>query len=1169
LSVPVAAAVIAAWLPNASLAQVTNPGFESGLSGWSTIGLVGNVDATFGSGPTEGGAQAHLRNELGAATPDVVEAMLGIALGSLDAMGNGTVRRVSAIRQEFNATAGERYAFDWTFLTNEPFASADNDFSFVVLNGGTPIELADTRFLPSVPSLTSMARESTPRSFCFEIATTGTQSIAFGVADSVRIATLSALLVDNIRLVGDSDSDGISDPCDRCPGFDDSLDADGDGVPDGCDYDDYVGYKAKPPREDLLGAPLSNKLPKDWIITINSILLNDAVPDDPENFVVRKPLGLMNPAENANGVAGPFEATVKYLRYQMRPGRQSVLPPVNGRFPRPGKHLKRVFQLNNRFGTINVRSSKVEALLLPAATNLVGPPTPIGDATHFVCYAVKPTVDITTQTPESFPGSRKGKFTKKLQAFFADHFHDCANDAGGGPSFSGTPVEGTCLFDLSKIKELCLPADKSPVELPRLTSAAAVTESLATTQQGLLCYQPKLSRKIVSVEAAALASRSLNSSLVPAQLKHTRRRVGEGNPVRVLPGNQFPVPILMDTIQADRVCVQTEVLAISGDESYRPTATPTATFTNTPTPTDTATPTDTPTPTNTATPTDTPTATPTDTPTETPTDTATPTETPTPTDTATPTETPTPTDTATPTETPTFTPTFTATHTPTQTPTRTATFTATHTPTVTPTFTHTFTPTQTPTSTPTFTPTVTPTFTPTNTPTSTPTHLGGDPAIFVSSIYGDDGNPGTRALPKKSIQAGINAASAGMEVCIDGGAYAESLTLKNGVSLRGGFDAGANWAHTGAATVVNGGTTAVVGTSVGNLFVRGLTINATTNTATQGSSYGIRIASAGNNITIRDSAIHAGNAGNANSGGSGTDGIAGASGSKGGDGCENSTVFCDTCGQPPAGGGGAQRSCSAVGGTSGKGGNGGLGNDTGSGGTGQTGDTSSTGAGGGSGGMGGGLNTSGGQGNPGTAGSTGANGAGGTNFGGGSGSYSPANGVNGDNGGNGGGGGGGGGGGYGDDVCDSYGGSGGGGGSGGCGGSRGFGGGGGGGSFGIWFDGGTGHQVIDTTITTGNGGSAGNGGARGLGGAAGGFGGGGAGEDGSGSGASGRVGGAGGNGGHGGGGGGGPTIGIVCRNGATVTRSGNPISTGLAGSGGTSPGIAGASGAKVNTFGCP
>ncbi len=42
----------------------------------------------------------------------------------------------------------------------------------------------------------------------------------------------------------DSDSDGVGDSCDICPGFDDNIDTDNDGIPDGCDicpgFDDNV-----------------------------------------------------------------------------------------------------------------------------------------------------------------------------------------------------------------------------------------------------------------------------------------------------------------------------------------------------------------------------------------------------------------------------------------------------------------------------------------------------------------------------------------------------------------------------------------------------------------------------------------------------------------------------------------------------------------------------------------------------------------------------------------------------------------------------------------------------------------------------------------------------------------------------------------------------------------
>jgi len=39
----------------------------------------------------------------------------------------------------------------------------------------------------------------------------------------------------SITVAADSDSDGVIDLCDRCPGSSDALDADSDGIPDGCD----------------------------------------------------------------------------------------------------------------------------------------------------------------------------------------------------------------------------------------------------------------------------------------------------------------------------------------------------------------------------------------------------------------------------------------------------------------------------------------------------------------------------------------------------------------------------------------------------------------------------------------------------------------------------------------------------------------------------------------------------------------------------------------------------------------------------------------------------------------------------------------------------------------------------------------------------------------------
>lgn len=61
-------------------------------------------------------------------------------------------------------------------------------------------------------------------------------------------------------------------------------------------------------------------------------------------------------------------------------------------------------------------------------------------------------------------------------------------------------------------------------------------------------------------------------------------------------------------------------------------------------------------------------------------------------------------------------------------------------------------------------------------------------AIFYVRTDGNDANPGTSwALAKQTVQAGLDAASAGDEVWVAAGTYVQRITLKNGVALYGGF----------------------------------------------------------------------------------------------------------------------------------------------------------------------------------------------------------------------------------------------------------------------------------------------------------------------------------------------------------------------------------------------
>jgi K319-like protein len=418
---------------------------------------------------------------------------------------------------------------------------------------------------------------------------------------------------------------------------------------------------------------------------------------------------------------------------------------------------------------------------------------------------------------------------------------------------------------------------------------------------------------------------------------------------------------------------------------------------------------------------------------------------------------------------------------------------------------------------------------------------------FWVSRTGADGNAGTRALPKLTIQNAINtAATSGGDVYVAAGIYPR-FTLSSRVSIYGGFDP-TTWLRDVAAnaTVIEGATPAVSGASVNivpgqTLTLEGLTIRSA-NAATAGvSSIGIALNNS-RNITIRRNAITAGrgadgldrtqpakaNAGGTGSTSTGRQGAAGGTangfaGGEGGDGGNTGGIF-NTCNSN---------------GADGKVGFGPQGGDPGSGGSGRAG-------------------------GPGGTGATGATGAAGTPGGGpfgavASGTYMMSKGADGANGEDGSGGGGGGGG---DCASNDPGGGGGGGGAGGDRGLGGLGGGGAGGSFGIVLTNtSTMVAITNNTITTGNGGVGGNGAIGGLGGNGGLPGDGRITVGGGRNGGNGGAGGPGGAGGGGAGGGGGPSVGVArdvssTTNVTATDDGGNVFTVGTGGNGG--PGAGGA-----------
>ncbi len=317
------------------------------------------------------------------------------------------------------------------------------------------------------------------------------------------------------------------------------------------DTDHYVLYKAKAPKK-LSDPPLFNRFPtKDYNLLLDDLTLPNTEPDDPENYQVKKEKSLLLPAMK-NDEPGPADATLHYVRYQIKEAKEGAFDPGDGNYPKAVKHQPRVWGLLNQFGTVNVLTKKVEAMLVPASkdVNAPSPPDP-GDHTHYICYQAKATKDNTAQTPA-------GKFRKDIEAYFGDQFLDvdCATDRNGSLSFPGSAVTGKCLLTLKKVKFLCNPIAKDDVggTPPRVTVAPPGSTSVASTNDSLLCYQAKLSSKVASAGAAALGGVSAGDAL--KQSKHVQRAP------YTTPGNQFPVPIQLTTKKIEFACIPTFVTSV-------------------------------------------------------------------------------------------------------------------------------------------------------------------------------------------------------------------------------------------------------------------------------------------------------------------------------------------------------------------------------------------------------------------------------------------------------------------------------------------------------------------------------------------------------------------------------------------------------------------------------
>ncbi|MDB4929927.1 MAG: RNA-binding protein, partial [Myxococcaceae bacterium] len=152
--------------------------------------------------------------------------------------------------------------------------------------------------------------------------------------------------------------------------------------------------------------------------------------------------------------------------------------------------------------------------------------------------------------------------------------------------------------------------------------------------------------------------------------------------------------------------------------------------------------------------------------------------------------------------------------------------------------------------------------------------------VFVSP-RGDDANPGTMAMPLRSIAAAVTLATSGSmprPVYAAVGRYGEALVITAAVNIYGGYDDARAWARTrDGATVIEPGAGGVVVRGVSaNMELQLLSIQSAAAMMAGGSAYGIRVLGSSARVFINGCVI------NAAEGANGAPGMPGAAGEPGG-----------------------------------------------------------------------------------------------------------------------------------------------------------------------------------------------------------------------------------------------------------------------------------------------
>lgn len=200
-----------------SEAQLINGSFESGMSGWTTVGPNSSLTSGTKNGFSATNANFYAYMDTGAgslpvAVQDFILASAGLPASYVASTFPGANEGATSF-QTFTLNPGDHtLRFDWNFLSDEPSVfPTENDFAFALLYNNTTTSIAGTAYLDTTSGLVvgspQFSHELGWQTVSLGGLTGGNSyTLLFGVFDRNDSLVNSGLLIDNITSVPEPSS---------------------------------------------------------------------------------------------------------------------------------------------------------------------------------------------------------------------------------------------------------------------------------------------------------------------------------------------------------------------------------------------------------------------------------------------------------------------------------------------------------------------------------------------------------------------------------------------------------------------------------------------------------------------------------------------------------------------------------------------------------------------------------------------------------------------------------------------------------------------------------------------------------------------------------------------------------------------------------------------------